>query len=195
MELANELNKLIQEVSPVYSPTMGKVVKVNEDDGICTVSFADGRPVNDRVFLQSILTPDFIVIPAEGSEVIVAFIDNSQKRAFLIKVAKVKKIKWETSPDKKTTIEISDTGLIIENGKGKINLSEDGISIGEGSEPMIKGQSLNQWAATVDAAIAAIITWGATGVAPGGSGGIAPLIGVTPTSFSPDILSKENKLS
>ena len=195
MELANELSKLMAEICPLYPPTMGKVVKVNENVGVCSVSFADGRPVNDKVSLQSILNPDFMVIPDSGSEVIVAFIDNSQERAFLAKVAKVKKIKWVTSPGKKTTIEISDTGFIIETGKGKIKLSEDGTIIGEGSESMVKGQSLQEWAGKVDAALQAIITWGGTGVAPGPAGGITPLAGVKPTSFSPNILSKENKLS
>ena len=195
MELGDELSNLLKEIYPLHPPTMGKIIKVNENGGICSVSFADGRPVNDKVFLQSILTPDFVIIPAIGSEVIAAFLDNSQERAFIVKVAKVQKIKWKTSPMKTTTIEISDAGIEIENGKGKIKLAEDGTMIGEGSEPMVKGQSLSIWAASVDAAIKAIIIWGATAAGIGPSGGIAPLQGATPPAFDQNILSKENKLS
>jgi hypothetical protein len=195
MELKDTLLKLIKELYPLYPPAYGKILKVNEAEGICSVSFADGRPVNDRVFLQSILTPDFIIIPADGSEVITAFADNTLQRAFIVKVAKVKKIIWKTSPAGTTSIEISDTGINIENDKGRFVLANTGTILGQGTEPMVKGQSLSAWAGTVDIAIQALITWAATGVAPGPAGGIAPLTGVQPTAFDPNILSQENKLS
>lgn len=195
MELTDPLLRLIKELYPLNPPANGKILKVDEAQGICTVSFADGRPVNDKVFLQSVLTPDFILIPADGSEVITAFTDNSLQRAFIIKVAKVKKIIWKTSPAGETSFEMSDTGVTIENGDGRFVLSNTGTVLGQGTEPMVKGQSLSSWAATVDTALALIIAWGATGVAPGPTGGIAPLAGVQASAFDPNILSQENKLS
>jgi hypothetical protein len=195
MELTEHLLQLIKQLYPLYPPAHGKILKVNEAEGICSVSFADGRPVNDRVFLQSVLSPDFIVIPADGSEVITAFADNSQQRAFIIKVAKVKKIIWKTSPAGQTSFEMSDSGVTIENGNGRFVLSNTGTALGQGTEPMVKGQSLSVWAGTVDTVLGALLVWAATGVAPGPAGGIAPLTGVQPSAFDPNILSQENKLS
>jgi|GEM_PF-2468760 hypothetical protein len=195
MELSQAFVAYLREHYPIHAPAQGKIFKVSESDGVCSVSFADGRPVNDRVTLQSILNPDILIIPADGSEVIVGYMDNSLNRSFLMKVARVKKVIWHTSPDKAMNIEMSDEGITIENNKGRFVLSDEGINIGQGTEPMVKGQSLSTWCAAVDAALAAIIAWGATGVAPGSTGGIVPLAGVQPTAFNQNILSQENKVS
>ena len=195
MELSQVLVAYLKEHYPLHAPAQGKILKVSETEGVCSVSFADGRPVSDKIALQSVLNPDILIIPADGSEVIVGYMDNSLNRGFLMKVARVKKVTWKTSPAKKMSIEMSDTGITIESNKGRFILSETGALLGQGTEPMVKGQSLSTWCAAVDAALTAIIAWGATGVAPGPTGGIAPLAGVQPSVFNQSILSQENKVS
>ena len=195
MELSQALVPYLEEHYPIHAPAQGKILKVSEPDGVCSVSFADGRPVSDKIALQSVLNPDILIIPADGSEVIVGYMDNSMNRGFLMKVARVKKVVWKTSPGKKMNIEMSDLGITIENNKGRFVLSEVGTNLGQGTEPMVKGQSLSTWCAAVDAALTAIIAWGETGVAPGPAAGIAPLAGVQPSAFNQSILSQENKVS
>lgn len=68
-------------------------------------------------------------------------------------------------------------------------------TLGTGSEPMVLGDGLAAWAAKVDAAINALYAWGATGVPPGPTGGIAPFPGTpTPPAWSPDNLSENHTL-
>lgn len=44
--------------------------------------------------------------------------------------------------------------------------------LGQGGKKMLLGDTVQTWAQSVDAALQALYTWGATGVAPGLSGGI-----------------------
>ena len=69
---------------------------------------------------------------------------------------------------------------------GKIEIG-NGVKIGEGSQPMVLGNNLQQWAQAVDMALATIIAWGA-GVTP-------PLSGAVPPQWNSEILSTENKVS
>jgi hypothetical protein len=48
------------------------------------------------------------------------------------------------------------------------------IKLGEGGKKMLLGETVQTWAQSVDAALQALYTWGATGVAPGPTGGINP---------------------
>lgn len=76
-----------------------------------------------------------------------------------------------------------------------VNFSGE-IVLGEGTYKMVLGEKLGAWAAKVDASINALYSWGATGVAPGPLGGIAPFPG-TPTPgawVNADNLSQRNKL-
>lgn len=68
-------------------------------------------------------------------------------------------------------------------------------TLGTGADKMVLGQPLATWAQKVDAALAALYAWGATGVAPGPTGGIAPFPG-TPAApvWSPSNLSQNHKL-
>jgi len=68
-------------------------------------------------------------------------------------------------------------------------------TLGTGAEPMVLGTKLSEWAAKVDAAINALYSWGATGSAPGPTGGIAPFPG-TPLApeWSPSNLSEHHTL-
>jgi hypothetical protein len=50
-------------------------------------------------------------------------------------------------------------------------------TLGAGTEKMVLGDSTATWAQKVDAAIQALYTWGAGGVAPGPAGGISPFPG------------------
>lgn len=82
-------------------------------------------------------------------------------------------------------------GLIVNKDaaiKGKATL-------GTGSKKMVLGDDLQTWAQKVDAAIQALYTWGATGVAPGPSGGIVPFPG-TPAApaWQAASLSQNHKL-
>lgn len=51
------------------------------------------------------------------------------------------------------------------------------VTLGQGGKKMVLGNDLETWAKAVDAALQAIYAWGATGVAPGPAGGIAPFAG------------------
>lgn len=68
-------------------------------------------------------------------------------------------------------------------------------TLGTGADKMVLGQPLAEWAQKVDAAITALYAWGATGVAPGPTGGIMPFPG-TPAApvWSPSNLSQNHKL-
>jgi hypothetical protein len=48
------------------------------------------------------------------------------------------------------------------------------IKLGEGGKKMLLGDTVQTWAQAVDNALQALYTWGATGVAPGPTGGINP---------------------
>jgi len=48
------------------------------------------------------------------------------------------------------------------------------VTLGEGGSHMLLGETVQTWAQSVDAAITALYAWGATGVAPGPTGGINP---------------------
>jgi hypothetical protein len=51
------------------------------------------------------------------------------------------------------------------------------VKLGEGGKKMLLGETVQTWAQAVDSALQALYTWGATGVAPGPTGGIAPFSG------------------
>jgi hypothetical protein len=67
--------------------------------------------------------------------------------------------------------------------------------LGEGTEPMVLGDSLKAWCQGIDNALSALYQWAATGVAPGPTGGISPFPG-TPAlvAWSDDNLSENHKL-
>lgn len=69
------------------------------------------------------------------------------------------------------------------------------VTLGEGGKKMLLGDDVQTWAQSVDAAIAALYAWGATGVAPGPAGGINPFPG-TPAApvWSPLALSVKHQL-
>lgn len=48
------------------------------------------------------------------------------------------------------------------------------IKLGQGGKKMLLGETVQTWAQSVDAALQALYAWGATGVAPGPTGGINP---------------------
>lgn len=65
--------------------------------------------------------------------------------------------------------------------------------LGEGTEPMVLGDSTAEWAQSVDAAIDALYQWGATGT--GAAGSIPPFPGTPPApSWSPSNLSEKHTL-
>lgn len=79
------------------------------------------------------------------------------------------------------------------NVGGNFNLTGN-ATLGAGTKKMVLGESLAEWAQSVDAALQLIIAWGANGVAPGPTGGIAPLAGVTQPVWSNANLSTHHKL-
>jgi hypothetical protein len=48
------------------------------------------------------------------------------------------------------------------------------VKLGDGGKKMLLGDTVQTWAQSVDAALQALYAWGATGVAPGVTGGINP---------------------
>lgn len=78
--------------------------------------------------------------------------------------------------------------------KGTLNVNGK-TTLGAGTYKMVLGDQLATWAQAKDAEIAALYDWGATGVAPGPTGGIAPFPG-TPTevNWNANNLSANHKL-
>ena len=69
------------------------------------------------------------------------------------------------------------------------------VTLGEGGKHMLLGETVATWAASVDAALAALYAWGATGAAPGPTGGINPFpqLPLAPV-WSPLALSLKHRL-
>ncbi|TAL31594.1 MAG: hypothetical protein EPN93_17515 [Spirochaetes bacterium] len=187
--LIENLSDLVAKANPVYHPTPGKVKAGSMDDtkGMCTVIRDDGKPDVPKVRLQAMFSPDFMIVPADGSKVIIAWSDNKLTRAFIVSVEKIRAIKWQSSPAGTVHIEATDAGITIENGAGKIMLTNQGVKLGDGTDPMVLGLGFQSWAQSVDLALSLIIAWGAT-VTP-------PLAGAVPPLSTPAILSQVNKLS
>ncbi len=59
------------------------------------------------------------------------------------------------------------------------------VKLGQGGKKMLLGETVQTWAQAVDAALQALYSWGATGVAPGPTGGIAPFPGTPPLQTWP----------
>jgi hypothetical protein len=190
----DQFAKMMEQARPINAPTLAKILSVNESMLTCKVSFADGRPTHERVLLESSPDAEFVRIPAVGSIVLVGFADNILTRAFIFKFSKLQKILMKTSGGK-LEISISDSGYEIKTGKGVVSIGTFGTVIGSGTaEPMVKGATLSKWAASVDLAISSLLKWAGTGIAPGPTGGIAPLSGVEASEFASSTLSKENKV-
>lgn len=69
------------------------------------------------------------------------------------------------------------------------------IKLGEGGKKMLLGETVQTWAQSVDAALQALYAWGATGVAPGPTGGINPFSQTPPLqTWSTDALSINHEL-
>lgn len=68
-------------------------------------------------------------------------------------------------------------------------------TLGNGGKKMLLGDTVQTWAQSVDAALQALYTWGATGVAPGLTGGINPFL-QSPAlqSWPTDALSAKHEL-
>lgn len=69
------------------------------------------------------------------------------------------------------------------------------VTLGQGGKKMLLGNTVQTWAQSVDAALQALYAWGATGVAPGPTGGINPF-SQTPAlqSWPTDALSLNHEL-
>ena len=69
------------------------------------------------------------------------------------------------------------------------------VWLGEGLQSMLLGETVQTWAQSVDAALSALYAWGATGVAPGPTGGITPFSGTPPLlAWPPAALSLKHRL-
>jgi hypothetical protein len=69
------------------------------------------------------------------------------------------------------------------------------VKLGEGGKKMLLGETVQTWAQAIDAALSALYAWGATGVAPGPTGGIAPFSGSPALqAWSTDALSTKHEL-
>lgn len=69
------------------------------------------------------------------------------------------------------------------------------VTLGQGGKKMLLGETVQTWAQAVDAALTALYAWGATGVAPGVTGGIVPFPGVPALqSWNTAALSENHEL-
>jgi hypothetical protein len=68
------------------------------------------------------------------------------------------------------------------------------LKVGDGSQKMVRGDDLQAFCEDVLDVLQQVVTWAGTGVAPGPTGGIAPLTGVVVPSFPADVLSETNSL-
>ncbi len=181
--------EMVRKVDPIHHLAFGRIKagSVDETKGLCIVVPDDGSPDMRNVRMQSMFNPTVLVIPDDNSKVLCGFGDNQRSKAVILSVEKIRKIRWLTSPAGTMSIEASDTGIKIELGAGKVELTSQGTALGDGTEPMVLGNQLQAWGQSVDLAIATIVAWGAT-VTP-------PLSGVIPPAFTPALLSQGNKVS
>ena len=193
---AEALKRLVAAFSGA-KPNIGRVKRntVNEAKKTCEVMPADGGPKISPVFLNVVSNADITIVPADDSYVAYIHAGEFRNQAHIIACSKIRKIILKTSPAGTVTFDLSDSGVEVKAGaNGRVKIADAGTEIGTSGQPQVRGTALQAWAQNVDTAIAALITWGATGQPPGPAGGIAPLAGVTPTTFAPTILSSKNKV-
>ncbi|MDH7554079.1 MAG: hypothetical protein QHH74_10505 [Spirochaetota bacterium] len=141
--------------------------------------------------LQAISESTFVLIPKINSVVVIGYINNSPNQAVILQYSEIDKIIFNTHSKctitcNQSKFEVYPDYITLQSQNGNIMIA-DGVTIGEGSEPMVLGNALQQWAQSVDTALSAIIAWGA-GVTP-------PLSGVVPPQWNSAILSQKNKVS
>lgn len=187
--------KKLVELFASSQPAVGRIKKGTVDEKKGTCQIVTGTAKINRVFLNVISNPDLLLIPDYDSYVVYTMAPGSNEQAYILACSKIRKIILKTSPAGTVTFDLSDSGVEVKAGaNGRVKIADAGTEIGTSGQPQVRGTALQAWAQNVDTAIAALITWGATGQAPGPAGGIAPLTGVTPTTFASTILSSKNKV-
>lgn len=193
---AEAFKALVQNFSGA-KPSIGKVKRgtVDEDKRICEVTPFDGGPKISRVFLNVITDADVLIVPADDSYVAYMHALNFRNQAYIIACSKIRKIILKTSPAGTVSFELSDAGVEVKAGaNGRVKIAAAGTEIGSGAQKMVRGDELNTLLGQVLTALQAVVLWGATGVAPGPAGGIAPLAGVTVPTIPATLLSSKNKV-
>jgi len=145
----------------IYSAT---VKEEGTESGTWIVSPAysrvDGQPAPDIIALSANK-----IVPVKGDVVLccegINPFDHSSVRSF--------DNNYGSNPLIIATFEQLFTTLLDMVVQGKMTL-------GEGSEKMVLGESLQTWAQSVDTAITSLYDFGKLGVAPGPAGGIKPFI-------------------
>lgn len=168
------------------------VVKKVDEDALTAqvVVTGENAPVYTAT-LHAVRSSDIAIIPTIDSIVIIGYVHKSPNQAVILQYSTIDKIiikpvKEYTIQCGNATLGIQPSGIELTTAQGKLKIT-DGVSIGNGTQPLVLGTSLQTWAMQVDSALAAIIAWGA-GVTP-------PLTGAIPSLWNSAILSLTNKVS
>lgn len=161
----------------------GVVESVNEGMMVARVSFPGDTTVRE-VALSVTKEATSYFVPSVGSRVAVAYMEHKENRGVIVGWEKIDRM-----------VLMPGSEIFMELSNGKFKLTNSGIDLGEGTSPMLLGDKVQEWAQSVDQALAALLQWATTGVAPGPTGGIAPLTGIEGSAFPDDALSQENKVS
>jgi len=180
---------IISRQTEFLAPTRAKVISVDESTlEVTVIDTADETAEYDAVLRATSIQgveAGVIPIPKIGSLVMIEFVDQSPSQAFVSKFSEISKYKI-----------VSETSIAFESQGHSITIDSEGIRyLDTAGEPMVMGQALMTYLAKLDATMQAIILWGAKGVAPGATGGIVPLAGVTHTAVNDSILSQKGKIS
>ncbi len=123
--LTENFKKMMDSSSPSRYIQTGIVVSSDETTGMCTVKFSKSDfPVNKKVMLGADNGSEILLLPMEGSKVVVGFDDNNLSRARVIAYSKIKKIIIKTSPLGNLTLDISDNDIKIKTLLGEYALIE-----------------------------------------------------------------------
>lgn len=116
---------------------------------------------------------------------------------------------WEATAASGVIIDVVDTVQYVMRGgytiEGTLTVQKKTIlqdnldvigstKLGSGETKMVRGAELQEFCEEVVSVLNSIIQWGATGVPPGPTGGIAPLTGVLPPEIPATLLSEKNTL-
>jgi hypothetical protein len=127
-KIRKELRRFLQKNLPVQS-VIATVKKVDETNFTCDVDPIDGGPTMHSVRLKPAVDESdsgFIAIPAAGSDVIVALVNNNDNYAYVTVFGKVKKYLIKTEADGVIELQGNELGGLvkIETLVEKINTLE-----------------------------------------------------------------------
>lgn len=194
---AGESLKALIQLFSGAPPFVGRVKagSVDEQKRTCEVQPSSGGPKINRVYLNVVGVGDLVVVPADNSHVLCVYSLEFRNQAYIVACSKVKKVLVKSNPAGVSSIEFSDAGVELKSGAdGRVKIAPAGTELGSGAQKMVRGDELVAHLEAINEKLQEIGVWAASGVAPGPTGGIAPLVGFTVPTIPATVLSSKNKV-